>query len=110
VVSLSSMGHGQAGPDRSGGGTLNGLEQKLNRINGLNVLHLAGRPISWKTRWARLGAIQQMGFTAGPTPPRNLKLSMIANPATLGLRQPRALLRTGLHRKTRSGSSKANAI
>jgi uncharacterized protein YbjT (DUF2867 family) len=75
VVSLSSVGADKA----QGTGPVAGLhylEQKLNRIQGLNALHL--RPgYFMENTLAQVGIIQTMGITAGPVR-GDLALPMIA--------------------------------
>jgi uncharacterized protein YbjT (DUF2867 family) len=75
VVALSSIGADKA----SGTGPVVGLyllEQKLNQINGANVLHL--RPgYFMENTLPQANAIRQMGAVATPLRP-DLKLSMIA--------------------------------
>jgi len=75
VVSLSSVGADKA----QGTGPVAGLhhlEQKLNRIPGLNALHL--RPgYFMENTLAQVGIIQTMGITAGPVG-AELALPMIA--------------------------------
>src|SRR5215472_8362327 len=75
VVSLSSVG---ADKDSGTGPVvgLHNLEQKLNQISGLNVLHL--RPGDFmENMLAQIGIIQNMGVTAGVLQ-LDLKLPMIA--------------------------------
>lgn len=75
VVSLSSVGAEKA----QGNGPIAGLhylEQALNRISGLNALHL--RPgYFMENTLAQIGIIQTMDTTAGPLRP-DLALPMIA--------------------------------
>jgi uncharacterized protein YbjT (DUF2867 family) len=75
AVSLSSVGADKA----EGTGPVAGLhylEQKLNRIPELNVLHL--RPAYFmENTLAQIGVIQTMGITAGPLR-ADLRLPMIA--------------------------------
>jgi len=52
------------------------LEQQLNRIDGLNVLHLRAGYFMENTL-AQIGVIQKMGMSVGPLRP-DLKLPMIA--------------------------------
>jgi uncharacterized protein YbjT (DUF2867 family) len=75
AVSLSSIGADK--PDKTGPVvSLHNLEQKLNQISGLTVLHL--RPgYFMENTLGQVGAIQAGGMTAGPLPP-DLKLTMIA--------------------------------
>jgi uncharacterized protein YbjT (DUF2867 family) len=75
VVSLSSVGADQ--PQGTGPvAGLHNLEQTLNRIPDLNVLHL--RPgYFMENTLAQIGIIKTMGLTAGPLRP-DLMLPMIA--------------------------------
>ena len=75
VVSLSSVGADKpAGTGPVAG--LHYLEQTLNRIHGLNALHL--RPgYFMENTLAQIGIIQTMNTTAGPLRP-DLKMPMIA--------------------------------
>lgn len=75
AVSLSSIGADK--PDKVGPVVgLHNLEEKLNRVSGLTVLHL--RPgYFMENTLGQVGAIQAGGMTAGPLPP-DLKLQMIA--------------------------------
>jgi len=75
VVSLSSIGADKA----SGTGPVVGLynlEQKLNLIDGVNVLHLRAGYFMENTL-PQVGAIRMTGSTAGPLRP-DLKVAMIA--------------------------------
>ena len=75
VVSLSSIGADKA----SGTGPVVGLynlEQKLNQIDGANVLHLRAGYFMENTL-PQVAVIRMMGMMAGPVRP-DLKLSMIA--------------------------------
>jgi len=75
VVSLSSIGADKA----SGTGPVVGLynlEQKLNLIDGANVLHLRAGYFMENTL-PQVGAIRMTGSTAGPLRP-DLKVAMIA--------------------------------
>lgn len=75
VVTLSSFGADKA----SGTGPVAGLhdlEQKLNGIDGVNVLHLRAGYFMENTL-AQIGAIRMIGSAATPVLP-NLKLPMIA--------------------------------
>ncbi len=75
AVTLSSIGADKT--DRTGPVVgLHYLEQQLNRIEGLNVLHLRAGYFMENTL-AQIGIIQKMGMTVGPLRP-DLKLSMIA--------------------------------
>ncbi|MGA2353547.1 MAG: NAD(P)H-binding protein [Terriglobales bacterium] len=75
VVTLSSIG-----ADKSAGTGpvvgLRNLEEKLNSVEGLNVLHLRAGYFMENTL-AQVGAIRMMGSTVGPVRP-DLKLPMIA--------------------------------
>jgi len=88
VVSLSSVGADKA----QGTGPVAGLhylEQKLNRIPGLNALHL--RPgYFMENTLAQVGIIQTMGITAGPVR-GDLALPMIAT-TDIGAAAAKALL------------------
>jgi uncharacterized protein YbjT (DUF2867 family) len=75
VVSLSSVGADKA----SGTGPvvgLHNLEQKLNRIDGTDVLHLRAGYFMENTL-PQVGAIRMMGSVVGPLRP-DLKVPMIA--------------------------------
>ncbi len=75
VVTLSSIGADKA----DGTGPVVGsyyLEQQLNRIDRLNVLHLRAGYFMENTL-AQIGIIQKMGMAVGPLRP-DLKLPMIA--------------------------------
>lgn len=75
VVSLSSIGADKS----SGTGPVVGLynlEQKLNQIDSVNVLHLRAGYFMENTL-PQVGAIRMMGSAAGPVRP-DLKLQMIA--------------------------------
>ena len=75
VVSLSSIGADKA--EKTGPVVgLHNLEQRLNRIAGLNVLHLRAGYFMENTL-AQIGIIKMMGMAAGPLRP-DLKLPMIA--------------------------------
>ena len=76
VVSLSSVGADK--PDKTGPVIgLHNLEQKLNKIDGSNVLHLRAGYFMENTM-GQVGAIHAMGGTAGPLR-ADLKLPMIAS-------------------------------
>ncbi len=75
VVSLSSIGADKAAGTGPVVGLYN-LEQKLNRIDGANVLHLRAGYFMENTL-PQVGAIRMLGSMAGPVRP-NLKLFMIA--------------------------------
>jgi uncharacterized protein YbjT (DUF2867 family) len=75
VVSLSSIGADK--PDKTGPVQgLHRLEQKLNQIEGLNVLHLRAGYFMENTL-AQVNPIRAMGSAAGPLRP-DLKVPMIA--------------------------------
>jgi uncharacterized protein YbjT (DUF2867 family) len=75
VVSLSSIGADKA--DKTGPvAGLHNLEQKLNKIDGLNALHLRAGYFMENTL-AQVGAIRSLGVGAGPVRPER-KLPMIA--------------------------------
>ena len=75
VVSLSSIGADK--PDKTGPVVgLHNLEEKLNRIEGVNVLHLRAGYFMENTL-AQVGPIRTMGAGAGPLRPE-VKLPMIA--------------------------------
>ena len=95
VVSLSSIGADKP----SGTGPvvgLHNLEQKLNRIDGLNVLHLRAGYFMENTL-PQVGVIRAMGMVAGPIRP-DLKLPMIAS-RDIGAAAANALLRGGFRGK-----------
>jgi hypothetical protein len=74
AVSLSSVGADK--PDGTGPVLgLRRLEQRLNLIPGLNVLHLRAGYFMENTL-AQLGPVQTLGITAGPLDP-DLKIPMI---------------------------------
>jgi uncharacterized protein YbjT (DUF2867 family) len=75
AVSLSSIGADK--PDKTGPVVgLHRFEERLNRINGLNVLHL--RPAYFmENTLAQVHPIRAMGSAAGPLRP-DLKIPMIA--------------------------------
>ncbi|HUK88576.1 MAG TPA: NmrA family NAD(P)-binding protein, partial [Terriglobales bacterium] len=75
VVALSSIGADKT----EGNGPVAGLyvlEQKLNRVPGLSVLHLRAGYFM-ENMLAQIGVIRSMGMLAGPLRP-DLKLPMIA--------------------------------
>jgi uncharacterized protein YbjT (DUF2867 family) len=75
VVTLSSIGADKT--DRTGPVVgLHYLEQELNRIDGLKVLHLRAGYFMENTL-AQIGIIQKMGMAVGPLRP-DLRLPMIA--------------------------------
>jgi uncharacterized protein YbjT (DUF2867 family) len=95
VVSLSSFGADKA----SGTGPvvgLHNLEQKLNQINGANVLHLRAGYFMENTL-AQVGAIRMLGSAAGPLRP-DLKVPMIAT-RDIGAAAADALLRLAFRGK-----------
>ncbi len=98
AVSLSSFGADK--PEKTGPVVgLHQLEQRLNRIAGLNVLHLRAGYFMENTL-AQIGIIQMLGITAGPLNPE-LKLPMIAT-RDIGVAAAEALLRLDfLHQQTR---------
>jgi len=95
VVTLSSIGADK--PDRTGPVLgLRYLEQQLNHINGLHVLHLRAGYFMENTL-AQVGIIQKMGMSLGPLRP-DLKLSMIAT-EDVGVVAADALLRLDFQQK-----------
>jgi len=95
AVTLSSVG-----ADKPAGTgpvvELHNLEERLNQIVGLNVLHL--RPgYFMENTLAQAGMIKAMGVTAGPLRP-DLKLSMIAT-RDIGEAAADALLRLDFRQK-----------
>ncbi len=95
VVTLSSVGADK--PDRTGPVVgLYHLEQQLNHINGLHVLHLRAGYFMENTL-AQIGIIQKMGISLGPLDP-DLKLPMIATRDIGGLAAD-ALLRQDFQQK-----------
>lgn len=89
VVSLSSVGADKS----SGTGPVVGLynlEQKLNSIEGANILHLRAGSFM-ENALPQVGAIRMMGSLAGPMRP-DLKLPMIAT-RDIGEAAANALLR-----------------
>jgi uncharacterized protein YbjT (DUF2867 family) len=95
VVSLSSFGADKS----SGTGPVVGLhdlEQKLNQIDGVNVLHLRAGYFMENTL-PQVGAIRMAGSMIGPVSP-NLKLPMIAS-RDIGAAAVVALLRLGFQGK-----------
>jgi uncharacterized protein YbjT (DUF2867 family) len=95
VVSLSSFGADKA----SGTGPvvgLHNLEQKLNQIDGANVLHLRAGYFMENTL-AQVGAIRMLGNAVGPLRP-DLKLPMIAT-RDIGAAAADALLRLAFRGK-----------
>jgi uncharacterized protein YbjT (DUF2867 family) len=89
IVSLSSIGAEKS----SGTGPVVGLhhlEQKLNRIDAANVLHLRAGYFMENTL-PQAAAIRRMGFAVGPVRP-DLKLAMIAS-CDIGKFAAEALLR-----------------
>jgi uncharacterized protein YbjT (DUF2867 family) len=95
VVTLSSIGADK--PDRTGPVLgLRYLEEQLNHINGLHVLHLRAGYFMENTL-GQVGVIQNMGMSVGPLLP-DLKLSMIAA-QDVGAVAADALLRLEFHQK-----------
>ncbi|HTS56735.1 MAG TPA: NmrA family NAD(P)-binding protein [Terriglobales bacterium] len=95
VVTLSSIGADK--PDRTGPVLgLRYLEQQLNHINGLHVLHLRAGYFMENTL-SQVGVIQKMGISVGPLRP-DLKLSMIAT-EDVGAVAADALLRLDFQQK-----------
>ena len=95
VVTLSSIGADKA----SGTGPVIGLynlEQKLNQINGANVLHLRAGYFMENTL-PQVNAIRQMGNVLTPLRP-DLKLPMIAT-RDIGATATEALLHPSVHGK-----------
>jgi len=95
VVSLSSFGADKP----SGTGPVVGvheLEQKLNQIDGANVLHLRAGSFMENTL-PQVGTIRMAGSMIGPVSP-NLKLPMIAT-HDIGAAAADALLRLAFHGK-----------
>ena len=95
VVALSSIGADKA----SGTGPvvgLHNLEQKLNQINGANVLHLRAAYFMENTL-PQVNAVRQMGAVASPLR-ADLKLSMIAT-RDIGAAAAEALLRPSMRGK-----------
>jgi uncharacterized protein YbjT (DUF2867 family) len=95
VVSLSSIGADKP----SGTGPVVGLynlEQKLNRIDGINVLHLRAGDFM-ENSLTQVGVVRAMGMVAGPVRP-DLKLPIIAS-RDIGDAAARALLRGALRGK-----------
>jgi uncharacterized protein YbjT (DUF2867 family) len=95
VVSLSSFGADKA----SGTGPvvgLHNLEQKLNQIDGANVLHLRAGYFMENTL-AQVGAIRMLGNAVGPLRP-DLKVPMIAT-RDIGAAAADALLRLAFRGK-----------
>jgi uncharacterized protein YbjT (DUF2867 family) len=89
VVSLSSFGADK----QSGTGPVAGLydlEQKLNQIDGVNVLHLRAGYFM-ENVLPQVGVIRMLGSVAGPVRP-DLKLPLIATP-DIGAAATDALLR-----------------
>src|SRR5260370_8684780 len=95
AVTLSSFGADK--PDKTGPVVgLYNLEQKLNKIAGLNVLHL--RPgYFMENTFSQIDIIQAMGITAGPLSP-DLKLPMIAT-RDIGAAAAEELLKLGFQQK-----------
>jgi uncharacterized protein YbjT (DUF2867 family) len=98
AVSLSSVGTDKS--ERTGPvAGLHHLEQRLNRIAGLNILHLRAGYFMENTL-AQIGIIKATGVAAGPLRPE-LKLPMIAA-RDIGVAAAEALLALDFdHRQTR---------
>jgi uncharacterized protein YbjT (DUF2867 family) len=95
VVTLSSIGADKA--ERTGPvAGLHYLEEQLNRIDGLNALHLRAGYFMENTL-AQIGIIQQMAMAVGPLRP-DLKLPMIAT-QDIGEAAANALLTLNFHEK-----------
>ncbi|HXY49791.1 MAG TPA: NmrA family NAD(P)-binding protein [Terriglobales bacterium] len=95
VVTLSSVGADKT--DRTGPVVgLHNLEQQLNRIDPLNVLHLRAGYFMENTL-AQIGIIQQMGMVVGPLR-SDLRLPMIAT-RDIGEAAANALLSLGFRQK-----------
>jgi uncharacterized protein YbjT (DUF2867 family) len=95
VVTLSSIGADKTektGPVIG----LHYLEQQLNRIEGVNVLHLRAGYFMENTL-AQIGVIQKMGMSVGPLRP-DLKLPMIAT-QDIGEAAANALLTLNFNQK-----------
>jgi uncharacterized protein YbjT (DUF2867 family) len=89
AVTLSSFGVDK--PDKTGPVVgLHNMEQRLNRIAGLNVLHLRAGYFM-ENMLAQVGTIQAIGKTAGPLRP-DLKLPLIAT-HDIGVAAAEALLK-----------------
>jgi uncharacterized protein YbjT (DUF2867 family) len=94
AVSLSSIGADK--PERTGPVVgLHHLEQKLNRISGLNVLHIRAGYFMENTL-AQIGIIRTIGAVAGPLRP-DLKVAMIAT-RDIGAAAADALLKLNISR------------
>ncbi|HXW92323.1 MAG TPA: NmrA family NAD(P)-binding protein [Terriglobales bacterium] len=95
VVTLSSIGADK--PDRTGPVLgLHYLEQQLNYINSLHVLHLRAGYFMENTL-SQIGVIQKMGLSLGPLHP-DLKLPMITT-RDIGAFAADALLRQDFEQK-----------
>jgi uncharacterized protein YbjT (DUF2867 family) len=95
VVSLSSVGADKL--DKTGPVVgVQRLEQRLNRISGLNVLHIRAGYFMENTL-AQVGIIKAIGMAAGPLRP-DLKLPMIAT-RDIGAVAAEALLRLNFHQR-----------
>ncbi len=90
AVSLSSIGADKAEKTGPVVGLYN-LEQRLNRIAGLNILHLRAGYYFMENTLAQIGIIKMLGMAAGPLRP-DLKLPMIAT-RDIGAFASEALLR-----------------
>jgi len=89
VVSLSSVGADKPSSTGPVAGLYN-LEQKLNQIDGVNVLHLRAGYFMENTL-PQVGVVRTLGSVAGPIRP-DLKLPMIAT-RDIGVAAADALLR-----------------
>jgi len=95
IVSLSSIGADKASDTGPVVGLYN-LEQKLNQIDGANVLHLRAGYFMENTL-PQVGAIRMTGSAAGPLRP-DLKVAMIAT-RDIGVAAADALLRLAFRGK-----------
>lgn len=97
VVSLSSIGADK--PARTGPvAGLHHLEERLNRIAGLNVLHIRAGYFMENTL-PQIGIIKSAGIVAGPLRP-DLKLPMIAT-RDIGIFASEELLKLNFKQETR---------
>ena len=102
IVSLSSIGADKP----TGTGPVVGLynlEQKLNRVDTINVLHLRAGSFMENTL-GQAGAIRMMGSAVGPIRP-DLKLPMIAS-LDIGAFAAERSLAARVPRQTNSGTSR----
>ena len=101
VVNLSSVGVHQ--PERTG--VVLGLhdqEQRLNQLEGVNVLHL--RPTFFMENFfGNIGVIKGMGVNGSPLA-ADKPFSFIATP-DIGVVAARAAAQAGLHRQERAGQA-----